>query len=66
MKLFDSSSAGSLELPEKVSSSHGSKQKGSRRLKVDYPTIIECDAEGEESKKHGASAAVRMPPTLCL
>lgn len=66
MKLFDSNSTGSLELPsEKFIASQGSKKRGMRRLTVDYPTILEDDAEGEESKKH-ASAAVRMPPTLCL
>ena len=57
MKLFDSSSNGSLELPEKFISTRESKNKGSRRYTFDYPTIIE-DAEGEESKKHGGSAAV--------
>lgn len=66
MKLFDSGSAGSLELPDKFINSHEMKNKGYWRSIVEYPTIIEADAEGEESKKHGVSAAVQLPPTLCL
>ena len=54
MKLFDSSSTGSLELPDTMISTRKSKIRGSRRLAVNYPPIIE-DAEGEESKKHGTA-----------